>query len=229
MKVATAPPEYRMEFAQKVYGIVALQLGVTAIMCYLAMTYEGVLLALANPALILLSIITEIVLTIVLICSKEMRSTVPKNYILLMLFTIAEGHLVAIGITAYDRDIIGLACIITAGVFLILTGYAIGAKKDYTMAFDIFITLLIASLLIGIIKFFFACQALSLLYSFVGILISCFYILYDTQMIFGGYRREFDIDDYIIAALNIYLDIIILFFKILKFLDSLKEKEKKKE
>ena len=40
----------------------------------------------------------------------------------------------------------------------------------------------------------------------------------------GGNKYELDMDDYIIAAMDIYLDIIVLFFKILELLNAVQEK-----
>lgn len=49
-----------------------------------------------------------------------------------------------------------------------------------------------------------------------------FYLVYDTQLIIGGQhkRMQFDMDDYVLAALSIYLDIINLFILILRLLND---------
>ena len=44
----------------------------------------------------------------------------------------------------------------------------------------------------------------------------------------GGKNGKFDIDDYILASLNIYIDIIQLFIYLLKILNKLQESDKKK-
>ena len=54
---------------------------------------------------------------------------------------------------------------------------------------------------------------------FVSALLVIFYglfLIYDTQMIAGGRKYELSLDDYIIGALILYMDIIILFLEILK-------------
>ena len=53
------------------------------------------------------------------------------------------------------------------------------------------------------------------------LLFSC-YIVYDTQLIVGGQHKkhQFGVDDYVFAALNIYLDIINLFVYLLRLLNS---------
>ena len=54
------------------------------------------------------------------------------------------------------------------------------------------------------------------LYCLLGALVFTLYIVYDTILI----RDEFDIDDYIFAALTLYFDIIRLFILILRLLGS---------
>ena len=52
------------------------------------------------------------------------------------------------------------------------------------------------------------------------------YLIYDTQLIVGGRRRELTLDDYVIGALILYLDIIKI---ILKLLELCKKKEDNEE
>ena len=52
-----------------------------------------------------------------------------------------------------------------------------------------------------------------------------FYIVYDTQLIVGGKHRKimFHIDDYVLAAVSLYLDVINLFLMILRLLNGERE------
>jgi FtsH-binding integral membrane protein len=228
MKLSEASSEERVGFARKVYGVVGAQVGMTALICLLAMASESVLEVLLSPALLFLSMCTTIVLAVVFCCSKTARSKVPTNFGLLGLFTLCEGHSVAVICSAYERDTVILALILTAGVFFVLTGYAMTSSTDFTSAWKIMLTLLITSLFLSIVRIFFFSESMQLVMCFFGVISTSFYILYDTQMIFGGKRRAFDIDDYILAALNIYLDLVILFIKLLNLLQKLKGKDDKK-
>ena len=57
----------------------------------------------------------------------------------------------------------------------------------------------------------------NIIYSSLGAIIFSFYIVYDTQLIIGGKHKKYQYnqDEYIFAALNLYLDIINLFLYIL--------------
>ena len=60
-------------------------------------------------------------------------------------------------------------------------------------------------------------------YASAGALIFSFYIIYDTQMMMGGaHKYSVSPEEYIFAALNLYLDIINLFMYILMIIGSSK-------
>jgi len=55
-----------------------------------------------------------------------------------------------------------------------------------------------------------------MLYDLAGIMLFTFYIEYETQLILGGaHSVSFDIDEYVFAALNLYLDMINMFLYLL--------------
>jgi protein lifeguard len=59
-------------------------------------------------------------------------------------------------------------------------------------------------------------RTLHLIYAYLAVILFSFYLLYDTQLIMGGKRYTIDIDDYIMAAMILYLDIINIFLQLLK-------------
>ena len=61
-----------------------------------------------------------------------------------------------------------------------------------------------------------------LVYSFFGVFIFSIWLVYDVQKVIGSGKYRYDSDDYIIAAVNIYLDVIILFLDILRILGASK-------
>ncbi len=54
----------------------------------------------------------------------------------------------------------------------------------------------------------------------IGILIYSIYLVIDTQLIMGGKRYEVGVDDYILGALILYTDIIMIFLYILQALSN---------
>lgn len=80
----------------------------------------------------------------------------------------------------------------------------------------LFVALLLV-FLFGIIVAFFPGSVASSVYSACGALLFSFYLVYDTQMMMGGnHRYSISPEEYIFAALNLYLDIINIFLFILR-------------
>jgi len=67
------------------------------------------------------------------------------------------------------------------------------------------------------------------LISLIASMLSGLYLVYDIKMIMGNDRRKIGVDDYMLASVMIYLDIIRIFLEILKFVNAAQEKEKKKK
>lgn len=71
----------------------------------------------------------------------------------------------------------------------------------------------------GIVAMFFPGKTIQLIYASVGALLFCFYLVYDTQMMMGGkHKYSISPEEYIFAALNLYIDIVQIFLNILTIL-----------
>jgi FtsH-binding integral membrane protein len=71
----------------------------------------------------------------------------------------------------------------------------------------------------GFILIFFPSYLGTIIYSGIGALLFSAYLIFDTQMIIGGKRdryMEFSVDDYVPAAISLYIDIVQLFIYMLQ-------------
>ena len=68
--------------------------------------------------------------------------------------------------------------------------------------------------------FFVKIRFLYMVYIYGGLILYCIFLLYDLQLILGRGERKYRDDDYILAALNIFIDIINLFVRILWILGN---------
>ena len=88
---------------------------------------------------------------------------------------------------------------------------------DFTKFLEIALTLLICLILASIILTIFTMTGLldwgfgRTAISAIGIVLFCLFLLIDIQLVMGGGKYEFSPEDYVIAALNIYLDLVNLF------------------
>jgi FtsH-binding integral membrane protein len=104
------------------------------------------------------------------------------------------------------------------GVVSALTLYAIFTRTDFTIKWGIVIVLFMAMLFLGIFSWIAWTPFLNTLYCSLGLILFGIYIVIDTQLIMGGKRFQLSMDDYVVGALLLYIDIIQIFLYILMIL-----------
>ena len=104
----------------------------------------------------------------------------------------------------------------TLGITFSLTLYALTTKTDFTaMGASLFIFGM-AFALFGLLGIMFGMGSLMhLIYCTVGVILYGFYLVYDIQLLVGGKSNEYDYDDYVVASMQIYIDVIQMFLYIL--------------
>ena len=205
--------QLRLGFIRKVYGILSFQMLFTVFMCALTFLNPVNRFYKQHIYIFFICIVLSIFLIITLVCFQEVAKRVPTNYILLGLFTFCEAYMIATLCSFYAPNIVIMAGSMTAAITLGLTCYACTTKTDFTFLGGFLFCALILLFCLGIFSIFF--PFLHTLYCVIGVLVFSLYLIYDTQLIMGKFGESFEIDDYIIAALMVYLDIVNIFIFIL--------------
>ena len=132
----------------------------------------------------------------------------------------------------YTAESVLLAAVATAGATIGLTLYAMTTKRDFTEFTDYFYGTYFYSVGFGcsifcvivcltIIDIFFIRTTFeSKLIAFAFACIYCAYLLIDTQLILGGKHKNLSLDNYVLGAVILYIDIIGLFLELLRILGS---------
>ncbi|XP_046846013.1 protein lifeguard 1-like [Xenia sp. Carnegie-2017] len=215
----------RAGFIRKVYSILMCQLMVTvafiAFFLYCKPVQE---FSEEHVGLFIAAAVMSFVLIIALACCENLRRKYPHNVILLSLFTLCEGFLLGSAASRYDADAVLMAAGITTGVVLAITLFSFQTKYDFTMMGGMLFVALIVLLLFGFLTIFFHSQIVNLVYASLGALIFSLYLVYDTQIMMGdGKQYSLSPEEYIFAALNLYLDIINLFLFILRIIAAARD------
>ncbi|XP_034479294.1 protein lifeguard 1 isoform X2 [Drosophila innubila] len=210
----------RKGFIRKVYLILMMQLlitfGFVCLFTFSKATQEWVQ---HNPALLWIALAVLIVTMICMACCEGVRRKTPLNFIFLFLFTLAESFLLGIVAGQYEADEVLMAVGITAAVSLGLTLFALQTKYDFTMCGGVLVACLVVFIIFGIIAIFIPGQIIGLVYASLGALLFSVYLVYDTQLMLGGnHKYSISPEEYIFAALNLYLDIINIFMYILSII-----------
>jgi len=233
VSVKNASIEIRLGFVRKVYGILSAQLVLTVLIAapIVKSSYgvkdEQLEVWSSNHSWMAgMSLFGLLVSMCALICCQSAVRSYPANYIFLFMLTACMSVLVGFTSAMYTWQSVFLATGLTVCIFLSMTIYAWNTTNDFTgygpylfgalctmIAFGFALTLMT---MCGI-----EVKWAMMAYDFMGVLLFTFYIVFDTQMIlgdYGGHKHAFSVDDYVFAALNLYLDIINLFLHILSLL-----------
>ena len=209
----------RIGFIRKVYGVLLVQLIITFGICCLSFIEKIRDFVSSHTLIYYLVAIVAFILIIILSCFKKVAKKVPINYILLFVWTLCEGYLLLTLCSYYSFKIVLMALGLTVGITVGLTIYACKTKTDFTMCGGLLFCFLIGFIFFGLFGFWFG-KWVYTLYCFLGVLLFSVYLIYDTQLVLKKFGVGYDIDDYVFAALSIYIDIINIFIYILSLLGS---------
>lgn len=214
---------------RKVYSLLSVQLLITVLFVLPSVLSKSYATFQAeNSWLFVLSLIGTIAFMIPMVCCKHLTKETPINYILLFGFTICESYSVSLVCSFYTPDSVLMAAITTCAATIGLTAYAIKTKSDFTecahflmgkkmdnIAF--FWSMFCVTFFITLINIFFIrSEILSVLISIGIAAIYSVYLIIDTQLIMGGREKELTMDNYVLGAVILYIDIIRLFLEMLR-------------
>lgn len=216
MMVAECEKEIRLAFLRKVYLILLLQIGITmgmgAIFLYVDSVKQWIQL---NYWIVYVNLIPTI---IVLVALCILRRKYPVNFILLMIFTVLEGYTLGVIVSFVDEVTVLQAVIITFAVFLGLTLFTFQSRFDFSGLAPIMTAALFGLVMMGFMFLIFPSETGYLIWAILGVVVFTGLILVDTHSIMTRMSPE----DYIMASVQLYLDVINLFLFILRILQICK-------
>lgn len=227
----------RARFIRKVYAILLSQLAVTlVIVCACVFSYDikkiycdevrvdenglyrcyranpvGIVIYYASYAVFFVTYIT-------LVCCEGVRRKSPGNLIALGIFTLALSMMVASISVYHNVAWVFMAIGITAFICLGLTIFSFQTKIDITGWGMYLFAGSWVLFLFGIIAIIFSMNGYPILYTvYSGLMALLFsmFLVYDTQQIMGGKKYSISPEEHIYAAVQLYVDVIMIFLSIL--------------
>lgn len=214
--VLNADREQRIGFLRKVYSILSMQVALTALICGVCISNEAIK-TWVQGHIDFVPMVSFVTIG-VLIWLHVQRKNYPTNFYLLAAFTCLQAISVAAICTMYDNMIVVKAAFITASVFGSLTMYTFNSKKDYSSwgaALFAGLWILIAASFMHVLFFRDSPIADEVIAS-LGAGLFCLFIIFDTHMI----MKRLSPEEYIVASINLYLDIINLFLEVLRIMGN---------
>ncbi|NXU63948.1 LFG4 protein, partial [Horornis vulcanius] len=217
--VASASVHIRMAFLRKVYSILSVQVLLTTVTSAIFLYSAGVQAFVhERPALLLISGFGSLAVIVALTLYRHQH---PVNLYLLFGFGSLIYRLFFLLIVSfYDVSVVLQAFILTTAVFLGLTAYTLQSKRDFSKFGAGLFACLWILIFSGFLRLFFYSETIELVFAAAGALLFCGFIIYDTHLLMHKLSPE----EYILASINLYLDIINLFLHLLRFLEAFNKK-----
>jgi FtsH-binding integral membrane protein len=206
--------EERATLVRRTYALVLVSVLVTIVGVSFALSQPAVLQAVAqHPFIAFLAAIAP------LFIAGRVKAAFPMNIGFVLLFNFAMGVMISPAIFFYGSrqpGLIGQAAVLTIGAFGILTLYAFVSRRDFS-AWGGFLMVglwvLIGTMLLNV---FFQNAAVDLWLASVAVLLFSGLLLYDTWRL----RNFYGPDEYVGAAVQIYLDLLNMFMAILRIMGN---------
>ncbi|MEM7183066.1 MAG: Bax inhibitor-1 family protein [Spirochaetota bacterium] len=200
----------RKTFIQKVYGLLAISLFISALFAYI-----GILLNIRSVFLIQCLVVGYFAIFGLLLWFRRKKVL---GLTLLLSYAAITGFILSFSLMHYMErglgHLIWLSLFVTALLFFGLSFYVHNTRKDFSAWSGFLYCGLWLIIGTSICYILFPMKILSIVNASAGILIFCGYILLDTSKIL----LKFNTDEYILATLELYLDIVNLFLDILRLL-----------
>ena len=202
----------RATLVRRTYTLVFVSILVTMIGAAFGLSQPRVMQAVsAHPILMFFVMMAPLFL------AMRARTQFPANIGLTLLFTFVEGIWISPILYYYGRTAPGIipqAALLTGSTFAVLTAYVWISKRDFS-AWGSFLTVGLWVLIgTSLLNIFFRNEAASLWIAAVGVLLFSGLLIFDTWRL----KNQYGPDDYVIAAVQIYLDLLNMFLFILRLL-----------
>ena len=206
--------EERATLVRRTYSLVFISVLVTMVGASFALSQPQLMAAVAQHP-----IITAIACFAPLLLATRAKTMFPQNIGLVLVFNFAMGVFMSPVLYIYGRTQPGLiaqAAVLTLGAFGILTMYAFVSRRDFSAWGSFLIVgvwVLIGTMLLN---FFFRSAAVDLWLASVTVLLFSGLLVFDTWRL----RNYYGPDEYVGAAVQIYLDLLNMFLAVLRILGN---------
>jgi FtsH-binding integral membrane protein len=204
----------RATLVRRTYAVVFLGVIVTCIGAAFALSQPSLLNAVAaHPFLSFIAVIAPLFLVM-----RNPRAY-PQNVVLTGLFTFAEGVWIAPLLYVAEKTqpgVVNQAALLTLGTFGLLTAFVAFTRRDFSAWGSFFMVGLVVLLITSLLNIFFRSSAVSLYISAAAVFVFGGLLVFDTWRILRS--GQYGEDDYVAAAVNIYLDLLNMFMAILSLL-----------
>lgn len=216
----------RLNFIRKVYAILLIQLIATTATSVIACFVPEIKNFLNNNIILMLVLMLVLFfMSFVIYFGRGFfLRRAPYNYIFLLIFTSIMSYILAGLCANTNYKVVILALVMTLTVTFAITAYACISTSDLTIKGGIIvqvISILALALSVYFIGGSFGIKIIHILLCIFGAIFYGMFLLIDSMMLFSDEKWGFKVDDYVLAALTLYIDIVLIFIKMIECLSTI--------
>lgn len=207
-------------YMTKIYGWMAAALAISGLVAFYTSTNTKLMYRIyQNPAVLIALIVGQLAL-VFLISAGIRRISTSAATAAFMVYSVLNGFTLSYIFILYASTTIFTAFFITAGTFAVFSVYGYTTKRDLTKLGSLLFMALIGIIIASVVNMFFASSMMTLIISYVAVIIFIGLIAFDTQKLKQYYYANSGSDVTknlaIFGALMLYLDFVNLFLNILR-------------
>ena len=211
------------EFIKSVYNWMAIGLGITGLIAYYASNNASIMQLVYGNMLVFFGIVICEIVLVVKLSSRIDRITASKATSYFTLYAVLNGITISWIFLSYTHSSIASVFFICSGTFAGCSVYGMVTKRDLTSLGGFAMMGLFGILIASVVNIFFQSSGMSMIISYIGVLVFVGLTAYDTQELKKmalsqpeGLDSDVIRKAAILGALKLYLDFINLFIMFLR-------------
>ena len=213
-------------FLWKVYGWMAVGLGLTALVAFAVASSPDLMRVLIGNRLVFFGLVVAELGLVFFMSARADRLAPGTAAGLFALYSALNGVTLSVILLAYTGESVTMTFVVTAGMFGALALFGSTTKRSLAGAGQFFMMGLVGIILASIVGMFWHNDALQFLISVVGVIVFTGLTAWDAQRLkqMALALPEGQVGSYaVVGALSLYLDFINLFLMLLRFTGSRRE------
>ncbi|XP_046883742.1 protein lifeguard 1 [Hypomesus transpacificus] len=206
----------RRAFIRKVFGLVTLQLVVTfsivSVFTFSSVVKKAVQ---SNIWIYVSSVIIFLVVSLSLIWSRSFSRKHPWNLVGLAVVTLSLSFMTGTVASFHDSTAVVIAMGATLAISFSIILFSIQNCVSFTVCYGALLVILVDLVMFLIFCTFYYNNVLQIVYGCLGALLFALFLSVDCMMVVSLGRYGLDPEEYVFAALIIYLDVVMIFLYIL--------------
>nr|XP_057937836.1 protein lifeguard 1 [Doryrhamphus excisus] len=206
----------RRAFVRKVFSILTLQLVFTfTVVCVFTFSDVVKKVVQANLWAYISSFCIFAVVAITLSCCKSFSRRHPWNIVGLAIITVSLSYVVGTMASYHNTRSVVITMASTLVISFTIIAFSTQTRYEMGICHGLLLILGVDLLMFGVFSTFYYSYIAEVCYGSLGALLYALFLMMDCQMMMGLMGHRLDPEEYVTAALMIYLDIMLIFIYLL--------------